>query len=85
MVWAVGALASITGLLFWFLLRAERAGAAAAAEAKKERAEDELKTERVEHQTVLEGVKAAQAARDKAVADTRAGTLPDKLQDHYID
>jgi hypothetical protein len=36
MEWVVGSLTAITGLLFWFLLRAERAGAAASAEAKQE-------------------------------------------------
>lgn len=84
-LYVIGAGAAIIVALFWLLLRAERKGAAASAQAKQERAEDELKAERVEHQAALKSVAAAQEARDKAVADSRAGTLPDKLRQHYID
>ena len=53
--------------------------------AKAEKAEDELKTEQAEHQADVAKLAAVNAARDKAITDTRNDNLSGKLQSHYID
>jgi hypothetical protein len=83
MVWPsiAGGLIAVVLLLAWRWMAAEKKAAAAIAVAKQEIAENEAR----KIQADISKLAAVGEARDKAIADTRAGTLSDKLQKHYID
>lgn len=83
MVWPsiTGALVAVILLLAWRMVAAEKKAAAAIAVAKQEIAENETR----KIQADVAKLAQVNAARDKAIADTRADTLSGKMQSHYID